>query len=53
MYYNMNEVDLILEDTFYETHTVDGRHKSIRLMVCHNIKEMSSKLAKIPMVGGK
>ena len=27
----IDEVHLIVEDTFFETHTVDVRHKSVRL----------------------
>ena len=29
--HKMNEVDLILEDTFFDTHTVDTRHKPVGL----------------------
>jgi hypothetical protein len=32
----MDEVDLILGDTFFEIHTVDVRRKPIRLVVCRN-----------------
>jgi hypothetical protein len=35
----MDEVDLILGDTFFETHTVDVRRKPIRLVVCCNGKD--------------
>lgn len=48
----MNEVDLILGDTFFETHTVDVRCKPVRLVVCCDGKEMTLKLKKNPMAGG-
>jgi hypothetical protein len=48
----MDEVDLILGDTFFETHTVDVRRKPVRLIVCRNGKEMT--LTRTLMVeGGK
>jgi hypothetical protein len=40
----MNEMDLILGDTFFETHTVDVRRKPVRLVICRNGKEMTLKL---------
>jgi hypothetical protein len=48
----MDEVDLILEDTFFETHTVDVRRKPVWLVVCCNGKEMTLKLTSTPMAGG-
>ena len=48
----MDEVDLILEDTFFETHTVDVRRKPVRLVVCRNGKKVIFKLTRTPMAGG-
>ena len=48
----MDEVDLILGDTFFETHTVDVRRKPVRLVVCRDGQEVSLKLTRSPMVGG-
>ena len=48
----MDEANLILGDTFFETHTVDVRRKLVRLVVCRNCKEMTLKLTRIPMGGG-
>ena len=38
-----NEVDLVLEDTFIEPHTVDVRCKLIQLVVCHDSKDVTLK----------
>jgi hypothetical protein len=35
----MDEVDLILGDTFFETHTVDVRRKPVRVVLCRNGKK--------------
>jgi hypothetical protein len=48
----IDEVDLILGDTFFETHTVDVRRKPVQLVVCRNGKEMTLKLTRTPMAGG-
>jgi hypothetical protein len=43
-----NEVDLVLEDTFIETHTMDVKHM-IRLVVCHDSKNLTLKLKMTPI----
>ena len=48
----MDEVDLILGNTFFEAHTLDVRHKLVRLMVCHDGKEVTLQLTRTPMAGG-
>jgi hypothetical protein len=48
----IDEVDLILGDTFFETHTVDVRRKPVWLEVCCNGKKMILKLTRTPMAGG-
>jgi hypothetical protein len=48
----MDEVDLILGDTFFETHTVDVRRKPVRLIFCRHGKQMTLKLTRIPLAGG-
>ena len=48
----MDEVDLILEDTFFEVHTVDVKCKLLHLVVCRDGKEVTLQLTRIPMVGG-
>lgn len=48
----MDEMDLILGDTYFETHTVDVRRKPDRLVMCRDGKNVVLKLIKIPMVGG-
>ena len=48
----MDEVDLILGDTFFEAHTVDVRHKLVRLVVCCDGKEVILQLTRTPMAGG-
>jgi hypothetical protein len=48
----MNEVALILGDTFFETHTVDVKCKLVRLVICCNGKEMTLMLMKTSMAGG-
>ena len=48
----MDEVDLILGDTFFETHTVGVRRKPVRLVVCREGKEVSLNLTRNPMAGG-
>ena len=48
----MDEVDLILGDTFFEAHTVDVRHKPVRLVVCRDGKEVTLQLTRTPMAGG-
>ena len=48
----MDEVDLILGDTFFEAHTVDVRRKPVRLVVCRDGKEVTLQLTRIPMAGG-
>ena len=47
----MDEVDLILGDTFFEAHTVDVRLKMVRLVVCRDGKEVTLQLIRIPMPG--
>ena len=50
----MGEMDLILEDTFFETYTVDVRHKPMQLVVCCNDNKLTVKLTMIPKIrGGK
>ena len=50
----MDEVDLILGDTFFEAHAVDVRRKPARLVVCRDDKELVLKLTRAPIaVGGK
>jgi hypothetical protein len=48
----MDEVDIILGDTFFETQSVDVRRKPVRLVVYCNGKEMTLKLTRFPMAGG-
>ena len=45
----MDEVDLILGDTFFEAHTMDMRPKPVRLVVCCDGKEVILQLTRIPM----
>ena len=49
----MNEVDLILMDSFFEVHRVDVRCKPIRLVVCHDDKKLTLQLTRTLMAGGK
>ena len=50
----MDEVDLILGDTFFEAHIVDVRLKPVRFVVCRDGKEMTLQLTRTPMArGGK
>jgi hypothetical protein len=37
---NIDEINLILDDTFFEAHTMDVWQKSARLMLCWDGKEM-------------
>ena len=48
----MDEVELILEDTFFEAHMVDVRHKPVCLVVCRDGKEVTLQLTRNPMAGG-
>ena len=48
----MDEVDLILGNTFFEAHTVDVRRKPVRLVVCRDGKEVTLQLTRTPMAGG-
>ena len=48
----MDEVDLILGDTFFEAHTMDVRRKPVHLVVCRDGKEVTLHLTRIPMAGG-
>ena len=48
----MDEVDLILGDTFFEAHTVDVRRKPVCLVVCRDGKEVTLQLTRTPMAGG-
>ena len=48
----MDEVDLILGDTFFEAHTVDVRRKPMHLVVCCDGKEVTLQLTRTPMAGG-
>ena len=47
----MDEVDLILGDTFFEAHTVDVRCKPVSLVVCRDGKEVTLQLTKTSMAG--
>jgi hypothetical protein len=47
--YKMNEVNLILGDTFFEAHTLDVKRKLLWLVVCHDGKEVTLKLRRNPM----
>jgi hypothetical protein len=47
----MDEVDFILGNIFFESHTVDVRRKPVRLVVCRNGKKMTLKLTKTSMAG--
>ena len=50
----MDEVDLIVGDTFFETHTFDVSYKLVHLVVCHNNKKVTLKLTRTPIArGGK
>lgn len=48
----MDEVDLILGDTFFEAHTVDVRRKPARLVVRRDGKELVLKLTRGPSIAG-
>ena len=48
----MDEVDFILGNTFFEAHTVDVTRKLVRLMVCCDGKEVTLQLTRTPMAGG-
>ena len=48
----MDEVDVILGDTFFESHAVDVRRKPTRLVVCRDGKELELKLTRGPLVAG-
>ena len=48
----MDEVDLILGNTFFEVHIVDVRDKLMCLVVCRDGREVSLQLTRTPMVGG-
>ena len=48
----MDEMDLLLGDTFFETHTVDVKRKPVRLVVCRDGKELSLKLTRYHLAGG-
>ena len=48
----MDEVDLILRDTFFEAHIVDVRRKPVHLVVCHDSKEVTLQLIRTPMARG-
>ena len=44
-----------MENTFFEIHMVDMRHKPVCLrcvVMCHDGKELNFKLTRTPMVGG-
>jgi hypothetical protein len=45
----MDEVDLILSDTFFEAHIADVRQKLVWLEVCRNGKEVTLKLGRSSM----
>ena len=50
----MDEVDLILMETFSKTRTMDVREKPMHLIVCSDSKGMTLKPTKTPMArGGK
>jgi hypothetical protein len=49
----MDEVDLILETTFFKLHMVDMKRKSMLLVVCYDEKNTSLKLTKICMTRKK
>lgn len=46
----VNMVDLILEDVFFEIDTVDVRHKSVRLVVCRDGKNDTLKFISLNLV---
>jgi hypothetical protein len=46
----MDELDLILEETFFEAYRIDVRWETARLVVYHDGKEMTLKLSRYPMV---
>jgi hypothetical protein len=48
----MDKMDLILEDIYFETHTVDVRRKPVRLVVCLDGKNVTLKFIMILMAGG-
>ena len=48
----MDEVDLILGNTFFEAHIVDVRCKPACLVVCRDGKKVTLQLTRIPMAGG-
>jgi hypothetical protein len=51
-FWEMDGMDLILEDIFFETHVVDVKRKSVWLVVYYICKELTLKLTMIPMTGG-
>lgn len=51
--YEMDEVDLILETTFFKLHMVDMKRKSMLLVVCYDEKNTSLKLTKTCMIRKK
>ena len=48
----INEMDLILKDTFFEVHIVDVRRKPVHLVVCCDGKEVTLQLTRTPKAGG-
>ena len=46
----MDKVDLILVDTFFKAFIVEVTQKLVHLVVCHESKEVTLKLIRIPMV---
>jgi hypothetical protein len=45
----MDEIDLIIGDTFFEAYIVDVRRKLTWLVVCYDGKEVTLKLSRSPM----
>lgn len=48
----IDQVDFIVVETFFEIHTVDVRRKSQWLVVCRNGQEVTLKLVRTIMAGG-
>lgn len=52
-YCEIDEVDVILENTFFKICTVNVRRKPVRFAVCRDGKEVNLKLTMILMAGGR
>ena len=48
----IDEVDIILGDIFFEAYAVDVKCKPVRLVMCHDGKEVTLQLIRTPMARG-